>query len=572
MLAQLLVTWCCFILCNGLSVDTNLRVEGSCPKDVLYEDMCPSGANDSVCMDVASVFRPALRVCLSPVSRKFQISIRVDIGPHQVDQAQGSLWMRGRGPTLSWETATEVRRDPLRPKAWVINIEYIMDSDSKKCLSSSKCTGLQNAVEFRLYLDKALGPSNDMLGPNFYIPLPVSNSMLGSSGSSPSHVTVYPWFSGVRRQMKKYYRSFEGMGANFSIFLPPSFDSISLKKYPLVVVLGTRASLVLPSLVDVMYTETLVHETVIVFIDNWGPETEDLQCNYSPYQESTVWKCKDFTEGDRLCCKHCQSCWESDLARLCSLHTHTEERYKCLDSTACRPHRGELLLEFISTQLVGVVQTETNERVMFDPPRYRISVIGYGIMGLLSCHAAITRPYFFGNAGCLSAPFYWPLDRSFNGKFRFQEVLVSNMPLVAAQKALHCTQKYYIDVGERDDYHLPQELSKPVRDATKVIDTMKRYYMLKDNENIIFSVVPKASNNHCANPHMSSENLFRRFRGAFQYIMRPEGAPRRNKLRVDTIQYEALPTNSSVKPSYSCSNGIGLPVFLCSLGKEVVYS
>lgn len=562
MIAQLLATCSCFILSNGFSVDTNLIVDGSCPKDVLYEDMCPSVAKDwrldSVCTDVASIIGPALRVCLSPVGRKFQVTIRVEIEPHQVGQAQGSLWMSGRGPTLSWETATEVKKDPLRPSAWNVDIEYVMDSDSVKCFLSSQCTGLQNAIEFRLNLDKGLGPRGDMLGPNFYISLPVSNSMRGSLSGARSHVTVYPWFSGVRRQVKQYYRSFEGMDANFSIFFPASFDSsVGLKKYPLVVVLGKEASRVLPPLIDAIYSETLAEEAVVVFFDKWGIEVQDMQCNYSPYRQKSV-------SDER---KHCQTCWDSDPQHQRSLLLeHTYERH--MVSISCRSHGGELLLEFISTQLVEVVQAETNERVMFDPPRYRISVIGHGMMGLLSCHAAITRPYFFGSAGCMSAPFYWPLDNSFGAQSGFRKALKSNIPLTAEQKSLHCTQKYYIDVGEWDD-----STGRSVKEAKEIIGTMKHHFMLKDSENVLFFVVPNTSSNSYSNQHlrMDEENLISRFHSVLHYILRPEGGPRRNRLSEPTEQpYVASSTNSSHLLSYSCSKGISLPVFLCSIGKEII--
>lgn len=576
MIAQLLATCSCFILSNGLSVDTNLIVDGSCPKDVSYEDMCPSVANDwrldSVCADVASIVRPALRVCLSPVGRKFQFTIRVEIAPHQVGQAQGSLWMSGRGPTLSWETATEVKKDPLRPSAWSVEIEYVMDSDSVKCSLSSQCTGLQNAIEFRLNLDKGLGPRGDMLGPNFYISLPVSNSMRGFLNGAPSHVTVYPWFSGVRRQAKKYYRSFKGMDANFSIFLPTSFDnSVGYKKYPLVVVLGTEASRVLPPLIDAIYSETLAEEAVVVFFDKWGIETQDVQCNYSPYRQKSV-------SDER---KPCQTCWDSDPQRQRSLllEPRAEERH-VVSIPSCRLHGGELLLEFMGTQLADVVRAETNERVMFDPPRYRISVIGHGMTGLLSCHAAVTRPYVFGSAGCMSAPFDWPLDHSLSAQSGFRKALTSNIPLTAEEKLLHCTQKYYIDVGEWDDSHLPREQAgRSVKDAKDIIGTMNQYYMLKENENVLFSVVPNASNNHYPNQHsrVYDENkLIGRFSIVFQYILRPEGGPRRNRLPPESIAeqpYLASSTNSSHMnlPSYSCSKGISLPVFLCSVGKEIFY-
>ena len=577
MIGQLVVAYCCLTLADGFSVDTTLRVDGSCPPDIQYEDVCPSGENvwrlDSVCTDVASIIRPGLRVCLSPVSRKFRVTIGIEVAPQQVSQTQGSLWMSGRGPALSWGTAIQVAKDPLRQNGWKVEIDYTMDSDSTQCLSTRQCTELQNALEFRLNLDKGLGPSGDMLGPNFFIPLPLSNSLQGFSGRTSAQVTVYPWFRGARRQIKQHYASFKGMDAHFSILLPPSFDSsVRQKKYPLVVVLGPRASQVLPQLIDAMYNETLVDEAVVIFIDSWGPETQDLQCNYSPYQQGVVWKCKDYTAADDGSCgKRWQTCWDSDATRLCSLRDpHTEELYKCrLISIPCRPG-GELLLEFISKQLVDVVQAETNKRVMFDPPRHRVSLIGHGITGLLSCHAAVTRPDSFGNVACLSAPFYWPLDHTFSVKFGFRKALALNVPLTAAQRGLHCTQKYYIDVGEYDDSHLPQEVSWPVRDAREMIDMMKRHYMLKENENILFSVVPKASNNHYADLYMDSENLFRRLRIAFRHIMRPEGGLQRKIHWITANTYEAVPNNSSVKVSgaYSCTNGISLLVFLCSVGKK----
>ena len=271
-----------------LLVQTDLgspAIVGECSKKRL-SNRCTAANSfwqyDGICIEDPGSSRVT---CHTPDPRKF--SFRLVSSIVQLDTPRAlpipELWIRGYGPGLSWEKSREMIR--VKKGHWVLPIEYEHDSNALVCLMETRCTLNQRALEFRVYRDEH--GVDEMLGPNIYIPLPISNSVSGHRDFSPPNVIAYPWFDGKRVLAKNYTfihrHVFDDFCryTNVTVFYPPSYEHNTLKRYPVVIILANEVSSQLVPLLESMYVhEPSIEEAFILALYNIrGPPL----CEYNPF-------------------------------------------------------------------------------------------------------------------------------------------------------------------------------------------------------------------------------------------------------------------------------------------------
>ena len=585
---------------------------GKCIKDV-HGSNChqPNSKwqHDGVCLRDEITLRTN---CHVPDSRQFKFSIAARL--RQLKMIPGvkkvtNLWIRGSGPGLSWEKPLALQKSASALDKWKIDISYKYDSNALLCLSTSHCSLQQKAVEFRVYRDE-LG-KQDMLGPNFYIPLPVSNSMAGALGFSPPEVTVYPWFDGTSTAVQKIHIPIDtsvtkNLGTlTFHMILPPSFDFNARKTYPLVLLFGAPT---ITHILEHMYIyEASIKEAIVVAIDYvddapfcaFNPFIEDM----TPinFESSKIWRCK----GGNRQCHDCMSCWDVQRREKCDKDEFIHQATRCLQAVECFG-RADDLLDLIELKLLSEVSRMTQSRVQVNFPRDRMSIIGFDGAGLLACYAALTRPYHYQHAACLSAPFHWPMPSLANvGENRMRQgigevlhELNATLLLTPGLRLIHMTQKYYIDIGERDNFFFP--VVDQYESAQWFLQLLKDTLWLEDSKNVLFSVVPNGGNSYYHHKRGGME-VFNRIKVPLLLFLRAEGGPGRDFPRImkisDTVHHERELslgiTSRKVEDLESEENdtttrdscyafgrrwrepespsGVPVPVFLITVGKFTVY-
>ena len=582
-----------FKLCEGRNV-------GWCASEGIrcHENEKP-WQHDGVCVKPS---KNAVGKCTLPDTRKFRLAIVARL--RQLKRLPDSrpvstLWIRGSGPGLSWEKPIQLKKTATQLDAWQVELSYKSDSNGLPCLSSSHCAVNQNALEFRFYRDEFAHES--MLGPNFYIPLPISHSMYGAADFFMPKVEVYPWFDGTMIRSVEFSLNSSrqvtgkegGLRLTMSMIYPPSFDYNIHKTYPLVITFGREDAIQIIPLLEHMYVyEASIEEAIVVAIHHKDKAPFCYLSPYSMMNVSRIWRCKP---GLREC-HDCQTCWDARRSEPCDREEYINKAEGCLASYTCNGV-GDQLLDFIELDLLPELLERTAHRLQIDFPSQRISILGHDGAGLLACYAAVTRPSIYGNAACLSAPFAWPLRNAqdpeaafINATLSFAAYKLKQQPELQVQ---FMNQKYYIDIGEDDNFFNP--LYDPYRDVEMVIRELKEYLKLKMNENILYYTVPGVGNSYYHFP--SGGKILHRIKHALQFFFKAKGGSNREFVRmiqlsetfyakqrakfagVEGMSYDANDVGAAVSnDSQYCdihheadSKGgdVPLPIFLSILGRSV---
>lgn len=539
-----------FVLCTVLTITTSgihARKVGGCVRNIQGSRCSQPGAqwqHDGVCIIDSS----STGSCHIPDTRVFQFSLVAKI--RQKDRLNSAkpitkLWVRGSGPTLSWEKPKQMLKSGRYVDTWSTDITYSSDSNSLLCLNSSHCSLNQGAIEFRIYRDEV--GKDSMLGSNFYIKLPISNSMAGVLGFIPPQVKVYPWFDGssvVAQKVSLPYTSYlnhadETIWFNSTILYPPSFQHNVHKSYPLLVMFGTNEPVHVAPLLEHMYIhEASIEEAVVVsihYLDKapfcaFNPFTENNRGTYN----NLVWNCK---AGDEEC-HTCQTCWDDQRIEKCEKLDFETKTVKCLAHYSCTGPASDIL-DFIQIKLLPELQKRTQNRLQLNFPRERMSVLGFSGGGLLACFAALSRPFYYKNAACLSAPFQWPIaglrppvDRNIEGMGTFMNNLNTTLNIEPTRRALYVSQKYYIDVGERDNFYLPHINAHNYTEW--VIKLIMETLRLETETNIIYTNVPNAGNSYYHHKDGGTE-ILNRIRYPLIYFIGAMGGPNKKFARAPKI-------------------------------------
>lgn len=483
-------------------------------------------------------------VCEVPDTRNFRFRLVAEL-QEKGSQTIENLWVRGSGPQLSWDKPRQLRQSAgSGENSWSIDISYTSDSDGIPCPDNLHCTFNQKALELRFY--KSELKSDDMKGPNFYIPLPISNSMEGTVSFISPRVEVFPWFDSTTVRVERFQLSCSSIICNINspvtstILYPPSFNSNIYKKYPLVLMFGAKeATLIIPQLEHMYAYEATIEEAVVVSIHYLGPAPF---CTFNPYDQilstaetGTIWRCR---LGD-IDCYHCQNCWDYQRPIKCSRREFLSKARNCLERRPCKGAAGDIL-DFIELTLLPELQERTMNRLKLDFPRQRISVIGYSGTGLFACHAALSRPFYYGNAACMSAPFHWPLsagaehlmnNRSTEGIGALLSELAVTMQIDPDKKGLYSTQKYYIDTGEEDNHFRPYIDGQNY--SQWMINLLTKTLPLPP-ENILYFNVPGAGNNDVHFRDGKIE-MFNRIRQPLFFFFKSPGGPNEEYSRIPHI-------------------------------------
>ena len=529
--------------------------------------------------------------CFVPDTREFKFTLRVSIRQLRLGSDRSRplerVWIRGTGPGLSWSRATELKRSAGGIGIWITDIKYRYDSRGILCNNNTHCSFNQRCLEFRVYLDE--GGKHDMIGPNIVINFPVSHSMYGHHHFLSPRVDVHPWFGGKTVSIEEFTLSnipFPLNELKMNLLYPPSFEYNIRKMYPVLILFGTKEGRQIVHLLESMY----VYEATIqeVFIINIHYKDSAPFCAFNPYTAGEIgggvnllWKCKNIDN-----CHECITCWDIEKPSKCYKDEFISSAQRCLHPVKCGGI-GEALLDIIEKDLITQIESKIPKRLLLDFPKNRLSVIGFDGAGLLACHAAISRPYLFQNAACLSAPFYWPIsslnlstlmaDNTGMGK------LIKNIShyfmFFPERKAFYSSQKYYIDYGEMDNYHFPVVNSSYYVDW--FISKLKVILTVPDENILHFQNVPMASNIHYLHPKGGTE-VFNRIRLPLLFFLGAEGGPnvalpalskryspiQSLKMTGTNIPEECVAELQILEYKASTTNDVPMEILIMSIGKH----
>lgn len=453
------------LLGTGYLPVCRLAIVGRCFKNEEGSRCTASNSNwqqDGVCI-TDKLKKPACHVANT---RQFSFIIVAAIAQLGTKTHISNLWIKGAGPGLSWERSTKMRI--VKDGYWDLNIEYTYDSNSLLCSNELWCSLNQKALEFRFYRDE-LG-TDGMLGPNFYLHLPVSDSISGYPDFSPPPVYFFPLFDSRKVDVKELsfenplHFKRENQNVSVTLFYPPSYKQNVHKRYPVVIVFGDNLKYQLVPLLESMYThEANIEEAFIVAVHNSGPPP---YCTYNPfsviesdpsiYGGNKVWEC--VTKA----CQDCMTCYDTRRVEFCDAREFSLKAKRCNNRPRRCSNSAGALLDTIENIILPALSIRTLSRMLIDYPKERISVIGIDGGGLLACFAALTRPLLYKNAACISAPFHWPLrsidrreSRERQGIGFLLDEVTNRIEVRKELLALYTTQKYYIDVGLDDNKYLP---------------------------------------------------------------------------------------------------------------------
>ncbi len=451
-----------------------------------------------------------------------------------------TLWMRGSGPGLSWEKSTELKKTASSIDTWKAELSYTSGSDSLRCLSSSHCSTNQRALEFRLYRDELA--SEGMLGPNFFIPLPLSHSLSGTVDFLTPTVTVKPWFDGNKITVSSYIQTssesvtgrMSQMIVKVSLLYPPSFEYNVRKTYQLVILFGKKE----PMLVAPLLEHLFVHDATVkeVFVVVIGYLDKAPFCNSSPFNPAgTLFVCKS-----GVTCHDCQSCWDERRAERCDREEFIDKTNRCLKGVKCNGH-GDEILDMIELDILPEIQERAQNRLLIDFPRNRLSIIGMDGAGLLACYAALTRPTIYANAGCMSAPFNWPLlelEKEFDPRVMASLLSRINGSIrrLPSLQMEYITQKYYVDNGDNDNFYFPSVDAH--RYTEWFISRLQDDLGLRINENIVYAKIPGLSNSYYHHWY-HGERVLHTLRYPLLYFFRAQGGPSKTYSRTLQITEES---------------------------------
>ena len=429
--------------------------------------------------------------CVAPKTQDFQFSIEASYSPITTKSRGGpgvkKMFIRGNGPGLSWTKSIEMRKAARSLYTWSTDIQYRSNSEALSCRTPSHCSFNQGALEFRIYSDEEA--LNGMQGPNFYIPLPLTGSLKGSKLFIKPKVSVYPWFNTVKSLAKPVSYTMQSDTLNDEITVqatlvyPPSFRENSLKKYPIVIMLENGEHYI-PQFEYLFVHTGLVEEALVVIVK---PDALLTNTSHSvlPFDTFRL-ECKSMAD-----CLRCQVCWDANRTEPCDREEFILRSKRCLYFKHRRGSSESLLTEIIQG-MAREVRRVTEDRVLFDPPRERLTLIGYGERAVAVFLMGLSRPDLIVNVAAISPQFYLPIASDYSIKsavLRHMDDLALKFSERGGQQLLYSSQKYYISHGESDNIRFPP--AKTISLTQEVIERLKEKFQMEDGVNIMFQITPE---------------------------------------------------------------------------------
>ena len=423
---------------------------------------------------------------------------------------------------LSWDCSKEMKN--ISKDTWEYSIDVQMCQEFNNCPKSQGESMFGKKMEFRIRSGR---DKIDMLGANFVFSQFQSEKAFSYSHSST--FSVYPWFFINEGNIKEesLFSPELNETRQVQVFLPPSFKENVYKKYDIVYVNDghfVRPIATVANLWKKMATEGILKEFVLVGLKNNGTDGDRTQLLTPSNGTQMVCKHGTFKDG---CggCKFCPNCSETEkMDRIINLCT------KWVPTAA----RGEKYLDFIQYTLMSHVSL----RYRALSRQQNVGIMGYSLGGLISCHAAWTRPTVFGTAVCMSPSLWWPLP--LNSKFPDDvkaEFINKTLKQFRANRPL---QKLYLDVGTLEDPSGPSLMLERVQLAARKIANTPFF---ETNKNLWLQVLDQE-------PH-SGKAFIRRAWIPLQILYEPEGSARNTKT-TNVCALRAHSYSASNKTAYNC--------------------
>ncbi|XP_052082610.1 uncharacterized protein LOC127720180 [Mytilus californianus] len=413
------------------------------------------------------------------------------------------LYIRGSGLCLNWTTGKKMRKT--LTDTWEINLKFTSSDDGFRCKDCSNDITITKKLEYRILI----ADRTNMIGGNFIVDLPVS--MSSSYFDEKPLFEVFPWFYSKAGRTSNFTINSSEIGKERQIYLylPPSFNENTFKKYPNLLVFdlypGSYSEL-LTSFVDKILAESgTTKEFIIIGYGDYQPEHERVDL-LTP-TPGTVMTCinGNFTNS-------CDNCLPSNL---------TDDEHRRLMKEKCGKREniegsGDRLLNFLINRVRPKVRELTNDRILIDQPN--TGVMGYSLGGLMSCYAAWTRSSIFGLAACQSPSLWWPLNNTTltDGDFHFINHTLRNQSLQQSR----FPQKILLDAGSEEN-----KLTQSTVEAAIKISKIPGF---TTNHNVWINIYPGSSHNYL--------EWFKRFWTALQTLLPSDGTPQMPRSHTETME------------------------------------
>jgi hypothetical protein len=286
---------------------------------------------------------------------------------------------------------------------WTADISYTVNSNGLPCVKIDHCALNQKALEFRLYQD-TFG-NEGMKGPNMYITLPISNSITGTISFRAPEISVYPWFYKNRITTKSFtFTTSEEVAStkltvSCILLYPPSFNENIRKKYSLVIMLGISKEII-PLLEYLFVFETTVDEVFVLLMEHSPQNDAEKRITLLPFNSTVELRC--LHENDIPgCVVNCQNCWHPNRKDPCEKQEFIDQSKRCL-MRRYFSGIGEPFMESIIEELIVKVQDYAGNRLEYDPPRQRVTLMAHTDLSVLALHTALLQPNVIGSVACFS--------------------------------------------------------------------------------------------------------------------------------------------------------------------------
>lgn len=398
--------------------------------------------------------------CVRSVERPFKLKVVIVYPEDSLspDERQKGMLLVGEGLGLSWKKKTKFRKG--MKNQWFLSMSYLAGGKAVLCKTPTQCEAKQQQVEFRVFLG-----NKEMLGPNFLFKLPPSGSLMPKNDVKVPRLSFYPWFD--RRDctvIPPQAFTLEGIGQRkISVLLPASFYENKLKRYSTLITFGHRTLLSMKNvLMDVTARRGLVEEIVVIGLEVNDP-VRDIIPSHAP-----ILKCKNspLRKGDRTC-DYCIKCLSDEFTEPCDKFEFLREINKCAKKWTV-PGQGYhyllAVLDKVLPQLASKYRARINKK--------SLGIMGYGLAGMMACHAALKLSNRFGTAICMSPRFSWP-DLDANKREFFQ--------LLGTKLEGICKLKIYIDANENDDWQFTTAaVSKSAEEAVQLLQSKHQFTLNED--------------------------------------------------------------------------------------------
>jgi enterochelin esterase-like enzyme len=433
-------------------------VYGKYPDD----NPCRKESNDTTCVidgKPGFCIEGECLLAFKPIPQPFLVKIRY---PHDNKYAQNAskdaskMYLRGSGLGLSWEKG-KMMKNSAEKDAWEFQLEfgipgYELPNDKKP----------PARFEFRVYLDD----SQDMLGPNFVVALPLSTN--AKNTSKVPEFWWYPWFFSKKESViDRYIYSPQLEGTRLvHVILPPSFQENTYKRYETMIVNdGQRLDMIVTQLSILMVQRALIKEVVVVGIPNSYVNRTQLLA----VSNGSEIKC---ISGTNLAdCNGCVRCNSST----CSYELLVDDYQRCYKWVRIPKVYGQLYLDFIQDTVIP--ECKSKYRALAGAQNF--GIMGFSLGGLISCNAIWTRPQTFGSAACMSPSLWWPFHA--NATFPDDAGYEFTRDTLMKYRGARPRQKIYIDVGGSEGYIMVS----PARNASMILAGTPYFEM---NKNLWFYI------------------------------------------------------------------------------------